>query len=128
MSRAWRLRNARASLLTAAQLERHPCVLAVDHAAAALQAILKRHPGLHMSDPTPSRGADRLTVELRGQCPREVVDVLDAVALARDIERTELVNEVLKEYAARMVHLANVVSRVTRGNPALSDINGARTA
>lgn len=81
-----------------------------------------------MSDAIPSRGAERQTVELRGQCPREVVDVLDAVALARDMERTELVNEVLREYVARMVHLARIVTNVTRANPPLSESHGGPAA
>jgi hypothetical protein len=75
--------------------------------------------------PTLAR-TDRPMVELRGMCPKDVIDILDAVSLARDIQRTELVNEVLREYAARMAHLAMVVSRVTRGNPVLADANGGQ--
>lgn len=64
-----------------------------------------------------SRGA---TVELRQQTPREILEVLQAVAHARDIERSELVNEVLGQYAKKMVHLATVINNARRGNPPLS--------
>lgn len=39
-------------------------------------------------------------VDLRGLAPRKTVDVLDAVALARKVSRTDIVNEVLAEWAA----------------------------
>ena len=55
--------------------------------------------------------------ELRGPCPREVVDLLDAVSMARRMTRMELVVEVLRAYAAEQLHIASVVSSVTRGNP-----------
>lgn len=59
--------------------------------------------------------------ELRGNCPRTVIDVLDAVSQARRMTRIELVNEVLKTWARGVVHQANVVQRVTRGNTGLTD-------
>lgn len=38
-------------------------------------------------------------VELRGPCPKRVVDLLDAVSLARSRTRMQLVNEILSEWA-----------------------------
>lgn len=60
------------------------------------------------------------SIELRGNCPRLIVDVLDAVSNARRMSRTELVNEVLKTWARGVLHESSVVARVTRGNPAVA--------
>lgn len=63
------------------------------------------------------------SIELRGNCPRLIVDVLDAVSQSRRMTRTELVNEVLKGWARGVLHTANVVQRVTRNNAALAESN-----
>ena len=60
---------------------------------------------------------DDTTTELRGPCPREVVDVLDAFSTARRVTRTELVNRILGKWVADRLHEATVLERVTRGNP-----------
>jgi hypothetical protein len=67
------------------------------------------------------RSPDSPTVELRGDCPRLTVEVLDAVANARRICRTELVNSILSEWANQQLHEASLVRRVTRGNPAAAE-------
>lgn len=64
---------------------------------------------------------DSPTVELRGQCPREIVDVLDAFCAARRLNRQELVNRILRRWAMDRLHEATVLQRVTRGNPVLAD-------
>ena len=64
-------------------------------------------------------------VELRGDCPRDVVDVIDALSGARRQSRMQLVNEILGEWARMRVHEANVVQRVTRSNPELSERAGS---
>jgi len=46
--------------------------------------------------------------------PRRTVDVLDAVALSRKVSRTEIVNEVLADWAAARVHESKLVLRVTK--------------
>lgn len=61
------------------------------------------------------------SIELRGNCPRFIVDVLDAVSQSRRMSRTELVNEVLKTWARGAVHQSMLIARVTKGNPQLSD-------
>ena len=57
-------------------------------------------------------------VELRGPCPRAIVDVLDAVSASRNLTRMQLVNEVLGEYARQRRHEWMVAARVLRLNPA----------
>lgn len=55
-------------------------------------------------------------VELRGMSPRRTVDVLDAVALSRKISRTEIVNEVLADWAESRIHESKLVLRCTSNN------------
>jgi hypothetical protein len=59
--------------------------------------------------------------ELRGNCPRLTVDVLDAVSGARGMSRIDLVNELLGEWAARQLHEASLIHKVTRGNPEVAE-------
>ena len=60
-----------------------------------------------------------LTVELRGPCPKDIVDVIDAVAHAKRIDRTSMVNRILQEWAEQKTLEAECIQRVTRGNPSL---------
>lgn len=69
-----------------------------------------------MSEPAFSR-RDGSRVELRGECPRYVVDVLDAVSCANDRTRTDLVNEILGEWADRKIHESTLINRVAGNNP-----------
>lgn len=66
---------------------------------------------------------EELAVELRGMCPREVIDVLDAVSQAKRISRMELVNRILGEWRDQKVHESSLIHRITRsnGSPAESD-------
>ena len=61
------------------------------------------------------------TTELRGPCPKRVVGVLDAVSGARKLDRMQLVNEILLEWAKKRVHESTIVARVLRINPAEAD-------
>lgn len=65
---------------------------------------------LRLSRPSNARG-ERM-VELRGECPKSTVDVLDAICCARDLSRTELVNEILGRWARQMTREAVSVVRV----------------
>lgn len=65
-------------------------------------------------------------VELRGPCPREVVDVIDAWSQAKCKTRTQAVNEILREWALMKLHEHMVFSRVTRGNPLVKELDGER--
>lgn len=58
-----------------------------------------------------------LTVELRGPCPKDTVDVIDAVAHAKRLDRTSMVNRILAEWAEQKLLEAKTISRVMRGNP-----------
>lgn len=51
-------------------------------------------------------------VELRGQAPRDVVNVLDAVSTARRMNRMELVVEILAEWALKQRQIAEAIHRV----------------
>ena len=61
------------------------------------------------------------TTELRGPCPRKVVDMLDAVSSAGNQTRTQLVNEILTDWARHRFHESRVVARVMRINPSDPD-------
>lgn len=63
-------------------------------------------------------------VELRGDIPREIADVLDAVASARRIPRNELVVHVLGEWAVRRRHEATLINRVARSTPPAAESAG----
>lgn len=55
-------------------------------------------------------------VELRGLVPRYVVDVVDAVAIYRGVDRIEVVRLVLKEWADQKLKEAKLIARMA-GNP-----------
>lgn len=78
---------------------------------------------LHLDSPfSRPRNPDAVLVELRGQCPRLTVDVLDAVARARGTNRNEIVNDILSKWADQQLTEASLIARVTRGNPELSEV------
>jgi hypothetical protein len=52
--------------------------------------------------------------ELRGQTPRTILGVLDAVSAVRRMSRIQLVNEVLAEWAERAQAEAIAIERVLR--------------
>lgn len=56
-------------------------------------------------------------IELRGEIPREVMDVIDAVVQATPgASRMSIVREILGEWVDRKVHEATLIQRVRRGN------------
>lgn len=64
------------------------------------------------------------STELRAECPREVVDVLDAVSIAQRLTRNQLVLRILHDWARDRLHEASLVTRVARGNPAAPESGG----
>lgn len=60
-------------------------------------------------------------VELRGNCPREVVDVVDGWSQAKGMTRTAAVNLILHDWALKTLREHSVFSRVVKGNPLLTD-------
>jgi hypothetical protein len=86
-----------------------------------------------MTTPTPTPTATpmfsrsgRATVELRQQIAKETIDTLDAVSLARDMERYELVEEILGKWAAAKRHESMLVARITRGNGDSAEPHGGQ--
>jgi hypothetical protein len=71
--------------------------------------------------PAFARGGKR---ELRQDVDAEVLQVLDAVSLARDITRAELVSEILGRYAKQRLHERMLIDRLLRSNPADADASG----
>lgn len=55
-------------------------------------------------------------VELRGKIDRDVVDLIDALAIARRCDRIEILSEVLAEWKEKVTHEANVIHRVMTRN------------
>jgi len=56
-------------------------------------------------------------VEIRFMAPRELAEVADAWAIAHRQNRSEVLVEVIRKWAEHQVHVATVISRVTRRNP-----------
>jgi len=52
--------------------------------------------------------------ELRGNCPKSLLSALDALAMARNLDRTAYVNQVLDAHVADEVHKASVLVRTLR--------------
>jgi hypothetical protein len=59
--------------------------------------------------------------ELRQLSPADLLDFLDVAALARNMERTKLINKILLQWAEVEAHRSNVLQRAARGNPLLSE-------
>ena len=67
-------------------------------------------------------------VELRGEVPREYVDVIDAVVQATPgASRMSVVRVILAEWVDRKVHEASLVYRLTNGNGSAPEPNRRRT-
>lgn len=60
--------------------------------------------------------------ELRGLCPTDLAQALDAIAMARGMDRNTFVLQVLEAEVKKVVHEANVLHRAMRGNPYLSEL------
>lgn len=69
-------------------------------------------------------GAD--VTELRGVVSSDLAQALDAIAMAKGLNRHAYVVQVLEGEVRRVVHEASVISRVLRGNPLASDSSGGR--
>ena len=96
--------------------------LASPHALSSMAEIAAlAHWSASIHHPLFQRRAASDTTELRGECPRWIVDVLDAISAARCISRTELVNQLLAKEATQVLMEMNVVARVARGTPTLTE-------
>ena len=72
-------------------------------------------------------GRDRTEkVEVRGLFEKPVIDVLDAISMARRIDRNSLIEKVLTEWATQTAVEFSVFQRLSRGNPAMLELVGIR--
>ena len=61
------------------------------------------------------------TKELRGLAPAELVRALDAIALAKGLDRTAYINKVLDSHVKLYLDELTVVTAMLRGNPMLPE-------
>lgn len=59
--------------------------------------------------------------ELRGLCPAHLAQALDAIAMARGMDRNTYVVAVLEAEVKRVAHEASLLARMLRGNPYLTE-------
>lgn len=59
--------------------------------------------------------------ELRGLAPIELVTALDAIAMAKGLDRNAYVNQVLLCHVHKYLDEVNVVTTTLRGNPLLAE-------
>lgn len=69
-----------------------------------------------MADPV---AIDDGTVELRGMCPKEVVDFIDAYSNVKRITRTEAWNRILLTWARSEAHRHKLYAAALKNNPLL---------
>lgn len=62
--------------------------------------------------------------ELRQLAPTVLLQALDAIAMAKNMERTAYIEAVLTREVKRVAHEAIMVSRCLQGNPLASDDRG----
>lgn len=65
--------------------------------------------------------ADPEFKELRGQAPVDLVRALDAIALAKGLDRNAYVNTILQAHVASYLSELSLVMSMCRGNPLLPD-------
>lgn len=65
--------------------------------------------------------------ELRGLVSHDLASALDAIAMARGMDRHAYVVQVLDAEVKRVAHEAMVLHRVLRGNPYLLEPSGGKT-
>lgn len=70
---------------------------------------------------------DAETIELRGDIPKNVMAMLDAVSAAKRVSRMSLVRRILNDWAVKTYHEAMIVERVTKGNPPLAAMDWQET-
>jgi len=63
-------------------------------------------------------------IELRGLCPLELAQALDAIAMAKGMDRNAYVVHVLASEVRRYLAEASVATRALQGNPLLTEASG----
>jgi len=64
--------------------------------------------------------------ELRGLVTADLAQALDAIAMAKGLDRHAYVVSILEAEVKRVTHEAMLVCRVLRGNPLLADTQGGK--
>lgn len=64
--------------------------------------------------------------ELRGVVNADLAQALDAIAMAKGMNRHAYVVQVLEAEVKRVTHEASVIVRVLRGNPLATEHSGGR--
>ena len=59
--------------------------------------------------------------EQRGLCPAHLAQALDAIAMARGMDRNTYVVAVLEAEVKKVAHEASLLARMLRGNPYLTE-------
>lgn len=59
--------------------------------------------------------------ELRGLCPNDLAQALDAIAHSEGVDRNTYVVRVLDEKVREVAHKQMMLSRMLRGNPYLTE-------
>ena len=59
--------------------------------------------------------------ELRGLCPSELAQALDAIAMSEGMDRNTYVVKVLHEKVVEVTHKQMMLARTLKGNPYLSE-------
>ena len=67
------------------------------------------------------------TKELRGLAPADLVRALDAIALAKGLDRNAYVNQVLELHVRSYLDELTVVTSMLRGNPLLPESSRSPT-
>lgn len=62
--------------------------------------------------------------ELRQLAPTHLLQALDAIAMAKGMERHAYIEAVLMSEVMKVGHEAMVIARCLQGNPLVSDSNG----
>jgi len=64
--------------------------------------------------------------ELRQLAPVHLLQALDAIAMAKGMERTAYIEAVLTREVKTVAHEASVISRCMHGNPLASESEGVK--
>ena len=103
---------------TATELDFFTLVVQAPNALSARLKARNEHPdvGGGLRGGQARHGMKRDQVELRGLVPRYVVDVVDAVAIYKGLDRIEVVRLVLQEWADQKMREAKLIGRMVEGN------------
>lgn len=62
--------------------------------------------------------------ELRGLCPNDLAQALDAIAMSEGMDRNSYVVKVLHEKVVEVTHKQMMLARTLKGNPYLKEGGG----